>query len=46
MKKMQNGGCNVSYFRQVFFGMSSGVPVLKILVFASDFEFWIGLNEY
>ena len=33
-------------FRQDFFGMSSDVPAFKIHIFASDFEFLIGINEY
>ena len=29
-----------------FFGMSSDVPEFKVCVFASDFKFGIGVNEY
>ena len=31
---------------RVFFDMSSDVPAFKVRVFASNFEFWIGVNEY
>ena len=29
-----------------FIEMSRNVPIFKVCVFASDFKFWIGLNEY
>ena len=29
-----------------FFGMSSDVQEFKVRIFANDFEFWIGVNEY
>ena len=29
-----------------FFGVNSDVPAFKILVFASDFDFLIEVNEY
>ena len=29
-----------------FFGMSPDVSTFKVLVFKSDFKFWIGASEY
>ena len=43
---MQSGKYNDRHFRRVFFGVSSDVPAFRVRVFASDFEFLIGINEY
>ena len=45
-KKIQNGECNVRNCWCFFFGRSFAVQVFKVSVFASDFEFWIEVNEY
>ena len=46
MRKRQNSECNVENFRRFFFGMSSDVPAFKVCIFASDFKFCLGVNEY
>ena len=46
MRKRQNGECNVRDFRRCLFDMSSDVRAFKTPVFASDFEFWVGVNVY
>ena len=50
IRKKQNGECDVKIdillFFFFFFGMSSGAPVFKVRVFASDFEFLVRVNEY
>ena len=43
---MANVMLEILDFRMFFFGMSSDVASFKVLVFSSDFEFWIGINEY
>ena len=37
---------NARNFRRFYFGMSSDVQAFKDRVFASDFEFWIEVDEY
>ena len=39
MRKVQNGECNNRNMLKFFLRMSSDVPVFKVPVFASDFEF-------
>ena len=46
MRKVKNGECNVRNFRRVFFGMSFDETAFKVYIFASDFEFWIEVNEF
>ena len=46
MRKGQNGECNVRNFMMFFLGMSSDVTAFKVRIFASDFEFLLGVNEY
>ena len=38
--------CNVRNCRRFLFGMSPDVLAFKVLVFTSDFKFWIGENDY
>ena len=45
-KKKQNGDLNSTNFILFFVEISFDTPVLKVLVFASDLEFWIEVNEY
>ena len=41
----KNEKCNVRNFRRFLFCMSPDIPAFRVLVFTSDFEFWIGINE-
>ena len=44
--KMQNGKYYVRYFGRFIFSMSPDGTAFKVHSFISDFEFWIGVNEY
>ena len=46
MIKMQDGKYNVRYFGWFILDMSPDGTAFKVHSFISDFEFWIGVNEY
>ena len=43
---MTNANIMLEILNIILYGMRSDVPVFKVGEFASDFEFWIGVNEY
>ena len=45
MRKMKNGECNVRNLWIFFFEMCFDVLAFKVPVYASNFEFWIEVNE-
>ena len=45
-EKKENGNCNITNFRHYSFEMRFEVPEFKVVIYASDLEFLIELNEH